>query len=86
MTDEHLAAMHRSLTEYHRKLAKKKAVLGVVQQYHADLAQRLADEAAQRPRAHGDLLGGFPFLNSIRDLALGCSYGLCKHWNAKAKR
>jgi predicted RecB family nuclease len=49
MTDEHLAAMHRLLTEYHRKLAKK-AVLDVVQKYHADLAQRLADEAAQIPR------------------------------------
>jgi hypothetical protein len=49
MTDEHLAAMRRLLTEYHRKRATK-AVLDVVQQYHADLAQRLADEAALIPR------------------------------------
>ena len=49
MTDEQLAAMHRLLAEHHRKLAKK-AVLDVVQQYHADLAQRLADEAALIPR------------------------------------
>ena len=49
MIDEHLAAMHRLLAEYHRKLATE-AVLDVVQQYHADLAQRLADEAALIPR------------------------------------
>ena len=49
MTDEQLAAMHRLLSEYHRKLATE-AVLDVVQQYHADLAQRLADEAALIPR------------------------------------
>lgn len=49
MTDEQLAAMHMLLAEYHRKLAKK-AVLDVVQQYHADLGQRLADEAALIPR------------------------------------
>jgi hypothetical protein len=49
MTDEQLADMHRLLADYHRKLAKE-AVLDVVQQYHADLAQRLADEAALIPR------------------------------------
>jgi hypothetical protein len=49
MTDEQLAAMHRLLAEYHRKLANE-AALDVVQQYHADLAQRLADEAALIPR------------------------------------
>ena len=49
MTNEQLAAMHRLLAEYHRKLAKE-AVLDIVQQYHADVAQRLADEAAQIPR------------------------------------
>jgi hypothetical protein len=49
MTDEQLAAMHRFLAEYHRKLAKE-AALDVVQQYHADLAQRLVDEAALIPR------------------------------------
>jgi hypothetical protein len=49
MTVEQLAAMHRLLAEHHRKLAKE-AVLDVVQQYHADLAQRLADEAALIPR------------------------------------
>src|SRR5260221_13972600 len=49
MTDEQLAAMHRLLANYHRKLATE-AVLDVVQQYHADLAQRLADEAALIPR------------------------------------
>ena len=49
MTNEQLAAMHRLLAEYHRNLAKE-AVLGIVQQYHADVAQRLADEAAQIPR------------------------------------
>ena len=49
MTDEQLAAMHRLLALYHRNLAKE-AVLDIVQQYHADLAQRLADEAAQITR------------------------------------
>jgi hypothetical protein len=49
MTDEQLAAMHGLLAEYHRKLAKE-AVLDVVQQYHAGLAQRLADEAVLIPR------------------------------------
>ena len=49
MTDEQLAAMHRLLALYHRNLAKE-AVLDIVQQYHADVAQRLADEAAQIPR------------------------------------
>jgi hypothetical protein len=49
MTDEQLAAMHAMLAEYHRKLAKE-AALDIVRQYHADLAQRLADEAAQIPR------------------------------------
>jgi Tfp pilus assembly protein PilO len=49
MTDEHLAAMHKLLAEYHRKLAKA-AVLDIVQQYHVDLAQRFADEAVQIPR------------------------------------
>jgi hypothetical protein len=49
MTDELLAAMHGVLAKYHRSLAKK-ATLDIVQQYHADLAQRLADEAAQIPR------------------------------------
>ena len=49
MTDEQLADMHRLLAEYHRRLAKE-AVLDVVQQYHSDLAQRLADEAAQIQR------------------------------------
>jgi phage tail tape-measure protein len=52
MTGEQLAAMHRLLAEYHRRLAKE-AVLDVVQQYHSDLAQRLSDEAALIP-AHGD--------------------------------
>ena len=41
--------MHSLLAEYHRNLAKQ-AVLDIVQQYHADVAQRLADEAAQIPR------------------------------------
>ena len=49
MTDEELADLHRFLAEYHRKLARE-AVLDVVQQYHSDLAQRLADEAALIPR------------------------------------
>ena len=44
MTDEQLAAMHRLLAEYHRNLAKEAAL------DHADLAQRLADEAALIPR------------------------------------
>jgi hypothetical protein len=48
MTDEQLAAMHRLLAERHRNRAKE-AVLGIVQQYHADLAQRLAEEAALIP-------------------------------------
>ena len=49
MTNEQLAAMHGLLAEYHRKLAKE-AALDVVQQYHADLGQRLADEAVLIPR------------------------------------
>ena len=49
MTDEQLAAMHRLLADYHRKLARE-AALDVVQKYHADLARRFADEAAQTPR------------------------------------
>jgi hypothetical protein len=49
MTDEQLSEMHRLLAEYHRRLAKE-AALDVVQQYHSDLAQRLADEAALIPR------------------------------------
>ena len=49
MTDQHIAEMHGLLATYHRNLAKE-AVLDVVQQYHFDLAQRLADEAAQIPR------------------------------------
>ena len=57
MTDEHLAAMHKLLAEYHRKLAKA-AVLDIVQRYHVDLAQRLADEAAQIPRRTAILLIG----------------------------
>ena len=50
MTDEDLAAVYKLLAEHHRKLAKE-AVLDVVQQYHADLAQRLVDEAALNPNA-----------------------------------
>jgi hypothetical protein len=49
MTDEQLAAMDRLLAEYHRKLARE-AVLEIVRQYQADLAQRFADETAQIPR------------------------------------
>ena len=49
MTDDQLADMHRFLAEYHRRLGRE-AMLDVVQQYHADLAQRLADEAALIPR------------------------------------
>ena len=49
MTDEQLAAMHRLLAEHHRNRAKE-TVLDIVQQYHADLAQRLAEEAALIPR------------------------------------
>jgi len=49
MDDEQLTDLHRFLAEYHRRLAKE-AVLDVVQQYHSDLAQRLADEAALIPR------------------------------------
>ena len=45
MDDEQLADLHRFLAEHHRRLARE-AVLDVVKQYHADLAQRLADEAA----------------------------------------
>jgi hypothetical protein len=49
MTDEELGDLHRFLAEYHRRLSRE-AVLDVVQQYHTDLAQRLADEAALIPR------------------------------------
>ncbi len=55
MTDEQCAAMHRLLADYHRNLARE-AMLDVVQQYHADLAQRLADEAAQIPRRAATLV------------------------------
>ena len=50
MTDEELAAMHRLLAEYHRRLAKEAVLDDVVQQYHSDLAQRLSDEAVLIPR------------------------------------
>ena len=49
MTDDELADLHRYLAEYHRRLARD-AVLDVVQDYHNDLAQRFADEAALIPR------------------------------------
>jgi hypothetical protein len=49
MDDEQLADLHKFLADYHRRLSKE-AVLDVVQQYHSDLAQRLADEAALIPR------------------------------------
>ena len=49
MTDEDLADLHRVLAGYHRGRASL-AALGVVRQYHYDLAQRLADEASQIPR------------------------------------
>ncbi|MGQ0687005.1 hypothetical protein [Bradyrhizobium sp.] len=49
MTDEQLAEMHKLLADYHRRLARE-AAIDVTQQYHADLAQRLADEAALIPR------------------------------------
>ena len=49
MTNEELADLHRYLAEYHRRLARE-AVLDVVQEYHNDLAQRLADEAALIPQ------------------------------------
>jgi len=49
MNDEELAHLHRLLAEYHRRLAKE-ALLDINQQYHLDLAQRLADEAALIPR------------------------------------
>jgi len=46
---EQVAEMHSMLAEYHRELAKG-AQLDIVRDYHADLAQRLADEATQIPR------------------------------------
>ena len=49
MTDEELAAIYRLLAEHHRNLAKK-TTLSVEQQYHLDLARRLADEAALIPK------------------------------------
>jgi hypothetical protein len=49
MTDEQIGDLHGFLAGYHRNLAKE-ALLDVVQQYHVDLAQRLADEATQIPR------------------------------------
>jgi hypothetical protein len=49
MTEEQLATMHKLLAKHHRKLAKE-AALDVIRQYHADLAERLADEAALIPR------------------------------------
>jgi hypothetical protein len=49
MTDEDLTVMHSLLAKYHRNRVME-ATLDVVQLYHADLAQRLADEAAQIPR------------------------------------
>ena len=49
MTNEQLATMHRLLANYHRKVATEVA-LDVEQQYHVDLARRLADEAWLIPR------------------------------------
>ena len=49
MNEEQIADLHKFLAEYHRRLARE-AVLDVVQQYHSDLAQRLADESALIPR------------------------------------
>jgi hypothetical protein len=49
MTDEQLATVHRLLAEHHRNLANE-AALDVVQRYHTELAERLADEAALIPR------------------------------------
>ena len=49
MTDEELAAIYRLLAVHHRNLARE-AVLDVVQQYHLDLARRLADEAELIPK------------------------------------
>jgi hypothetical protein len=49
MIEQELARAHQMLADYHRGLARQ-AVLDVVQQYHSDLAQRLADEAVQIPR------------------------------------
>ena len=48
-THEQVAEMHSMLAEYHRELAKG-AQLDIVRDYHADLAQRFADEATQIPR------------------------------------
>jgi hypothetical protein len=48
-TYEQVAEMHSMLAEYHRMLAKQ-ARLNIVHDYHADLAQRFADEATQIPR------------------------------------
>jgi hypothetical protein len=49
MTEDQIAQLHSLLAEYHRKVADE-ALLEVVKQYRADLAQRLAEEAAQIPR------------------------------------
>jgi hypothetical protein len=49
MTDEELVAIYRLLAAHHGNLARE-AVLDVVQQYHLDLARRLADEAALIPK------------------------------------
>jgi hypothetical protein len=49
MTDEELVAIYRLLAAHHGNLARE-AVLDVVQQYHTDLAQRLADGAALIPK------------------------------------
>ena len=48
-THEQVAEMHSMLAVYHRELAKA-AQLDIVRDYHADLAQRFADEATQIPR------------------------------------
>ena len=45
MDDEQLADLNRILDKQHQKINKKDA-LDEVQHAHADLAQRLADEAA----------------------------------------
>ncbi len=47
-TYEQVAEMHSLLVEYHRELAKG-VQLDIVRDYHVDLAQRFADEAAQIP-------------------------------------
>ncbi len=48
MTDDEAARMHAALAGYHERLAKG-AILDAIHEYHADLAERFANEVKRIP-------------------------------------